>query len=198
MLEAAPRGLPLPWWAKIGAKIVLSRVLAELPHAQALGLFLHGNLIEVAQHHAARTCWRSTSASRRRATSLLDFGREQPGTALYAAAEGVERMWLADVGDFASDDMAFYRRLAGMVRGVSGSPAHADFTDRAGMLASINADLSDRRHGEPRRAFPMARSISILSTAVLEHVGRADFAPARARDAARCCAPAARPITRST
>ena len=53
VLENAPRGLPLPWWAKIGAKIVLSRVFPSYRTRKALGLFLHGNLDQnVARHHA--------------------------------------------------------------------------------------------------------------------------------------------------
>jgi hypothetical protein len=66
VLEAAPRGLPLPWWAKIGAKIVLSRAFPSYRARKALGLFLHGNLDQNVEQHLAfvRTCWRSMSASR--------------------------------------------------------------------------------------------------------------------------------------
>ena len=53
VLAASPRGLPIPWWAKIGAKIVLSRVLPSYRVRKALGLFLHGNLDQnVARHRA--------------------------------------------------------------------------------------------------------------------------------------------------
>ncbi|HKS62585.1 MAG TPA: hypothetical protein VJT13_12855, partial [Xanthobacteraceae bacterium] len=131
-LDAAPRGLPIPWWAKIGAKIVLSRAMPSYRVRKALGLFLHGNLDHnVAQHHdfVKNVLAQHERVTGGKAKSLLELGPGNSlGTALFAAADGVERTWLADVGDFASDDMAFYRRLAAMAGSVL---AHADFADRA-------------------------------------------------------------------
>ena len=50
---ASPRGLPLPWWAKVGAKMVLARALSSYRLRRAFGLFLHGNLDQnVARHRA--------------------------------------------------------------------------------------------------------------------------------------------------
>lgn len=187
-LAAAPRGLPIPWWTKIGAKIVLSRVLPSYRMRKALGLFLHGNLDHnVAQHHAFVTNVLAQHAriAGSKATSLLELGPGNSlGTALFAAAEGVERTWLADVGDFASDDMAFYRRLAAMAGGGS---ARIDFTDRVAMLASLNATyLTDGTASLAK--IPDSSVDLVLSTAVLEHVGRADF-PILAREMLRLLRP---------
>jgi SAM-dependent methyltransferase len=177
VLENAPRGLPLPWWAKIGAKIVLSRVFPSYRTRKALGLFLHGNLDQnVAQHHAfvKNVLAQHERVTGSKAATLLELGPGNSlGTALFAAAEGVERMWLADVGDFASNDMAFYRRLAGMVPAYPGHQS-INFTDRAGMLASINATYLTGGTASLAE-LPDGSLDLILSTAVLEHVGRADF-----------------------
>jgi SAM-dependent methyltransferase len=187
VLEAAPRGLPLPWWAKIGAKIVLSRAFPSYRMRKALGLFLHGNLDQnVAQHLAfvKNVLAQHERIAGSKATALLELGPGNSlGTALFATAEGVEHTWLADVGDFASDDMAFYRRLAGMVDG----PSRADFTDRARMLQSLNAKYLT--NGTASLAdIPDGSLDLILSTAVLEHVGRADF-PLLAREMMRLLRP---------
>ena len=53
VLPASPRGLPLPWWAKIAAKIVLSRIFRSYRTRRALGLFLHGNLDQNVDQHEA-------------------------------------------------------------------------------------------------------------------------------------------------
>jgi SAM-dependent methyltransferase len=174
VLDAAPRGLPVPWWVKIGAKIVLSRAFPSYRARKALGLFLHGNLDQnVAQHLAfvKNVLAQHERIAGAKAAALLELGPGNSlGTALFAAAEGVERIWLADVGDFASDDMAFYRRLAAMVDGLP----RADFSDRARMLQSLNATYLTG--GTASLAEIPAGSLDlILSTAVLEHVGRAEF-----------------------
>ena len=192
MLDAAPRGLPVPWWAKIGAKIVLSRVFPSYRTRKALGLFLHGNLDQnVAQHHAfvKNVLAQHERIAGSKATTLLELGPGNSlGTALFAAAEGVTRVWLSDVGDFASDDIAFYRRLAGMAEADHpGFSTRVDFTDRASMLQSLNATyLTDGTTS--LRDIPDGSLDLILSTAVLEHVGRADF-PLLAREMLRLLRP---------
>jgi SAM-dependent methyltransferase len=178
----------MPWWAKIGAKIVLSRAVPSYRARKALGLFLHGNLDQnVAQHLAfvKNVLAQHERIAGSKVASLLELGPGNSlGTALFAAAEGVGRVWFADVGDFASDDMAFYRRLAGMVE--ADHPAlssRADFTDRARMLQSLNATYLTGGTAS-LRDIPDGSLDLILSTAVLEHVGRADF-PLLAREMMR-------------
>lgn len=187
VLDAAPRGLPVPWWAKIGAKIVLSRAFPSYRTRKALGLFLHGNLDQnVAQHLAfvKNVLAQHERIAGSKAAALLELGPGNSlGTALFAAAEGVERTWLADVGDFASDDMAFYRRLAGMTDGLS----RVDFSDRAAMLQSLNATYLTGGTAS-LRDIPDGSLDLILSTAVLEHVGRTDF-PLLAREMLRLLRP---------
>ena len=119
VLPASPRGLPVPWWAKIGAKLVLSRVLPGYGLRRKLGLFLHGNLDQnVAQHRAFVTNVLAQHAriAGGKVDALLELGPGNSlGTALFAGAQGVSRVWLSDVGDFAESEMEFYRRLAAMI-----------------------------------------------------------------------------------
>ena len=180
VLPASPRGLPLPWWAKIGAKVVLSRAVPSYRMRKALGLFLHGNLDQnVAQHRAfvANVLAQHERTAGAKAASLLELGPGNSlGTALFAAAQGVGRVWLSDVGDFAESDMAFYRRIAAMVEaGHPGFSARVDFADRAAMLESLDATYLTGGTASLCE-IPDGSLDLILSTAVLEHVARAEFA----------------------
>ncbi len=173
------RGLPVPWWAKIAAKVVLSRLFPSYRARKALGLFLHGNLDQnVAQHQAfVANVLAQHARHGGAARALLELG---PGnnlaTALFAAAQGVERIWLADVGDFAAGDMAPYRAIASALDSAHpGFATRVDFTDRARMLASLSATYLTGGTASLSE-IPSASLDLILSTAVLEHVRRAEFA----------------------
>lgn len=179
VLPASPRGAPVPWWGKIAAKVVLARALPSYGSRKAFGLFLHGNLDHnVAQHGAfvrnvlAQHALYGGSPAR----ALLELGPGNTlGTALFAAAQGVERIWLADVGDFASSDMALYRGIAnGIDTEAPGFSTRVDMADRASMLQSLNATYLT--NGTASLAeIPDGSLDVILSTAVLEHVRRGEF-----------------------
>jgi SAM-dependent methyltransferase len=180
VLPTSPRGAPAPWWGKIAAKVVLARVLPSYRSRKAFGLFLHGNLDHNIGQHAAFVA--NVLAQHERcgggpARALLELGPGNSlGTALFAAARAVERTWLVDVGDFASDDMALYRDIARMAEAEApGFTARVDLTGRAAMLASLNATYLTG--GVASLAEIPSRSLDvILSTAVLEHVRRGEFA----------------------
>jgi hypothetical protein len=179
-LPASPRGLPVPWWAKIGAKMVLSRLVPSYRARKALGLFLHGNLDQnVVRHRAfvANVLTQHEVYAGRAAAVLLELGPGNTlGAALFAAARGVTRIWLSDVGDFAGSDMEFYRRLAAMIEVEQpGFSNRVDFSDRSAMLASLNATYLTAGT-ESLCEVPSDSLDVILSTAVLEHVRRSEFA----------------------
>jgi SAM-dependent methyltransferase len=175
----APRGMPVPWWGKIGAKVVLSRVLPGYRLRKALGLFVHGSLDrEFARHGAfvAEVLALHGRYGAGEARALLELGPgDSLGAALFGAAHGVERIWLSDVGDFASPVMATYRTIAEAIDAETpGFAARIDLTDRASMLQSLNATYLTE--GTPSlAAIPSGSLDVILSTAVLEHVRRAEF-----------------------
>lgn len=179
VLPASPRGAPAPWWAKIAAKVVLARALPSYGSRKAVGLFLHGNLDHNVAQHAAFVG--NVLAQHERygggpARAVLELGPGNSlGTALFAAARGVERTWLVDVGDFASDDMALYRDIARLVEaGAPGFADRVDLIDRAAMLASLNATYLTGGVASLAE-IPDGSLDLILSTAVLEHVRRGEF-----------------------
>jgi SAM-dependent methyltransferase len=177
--EGAPRGKPVPWWGKIGAKIVLSRVLPSYRVRKALGLFVHSVGDWELKRHGAFIASAIALHARHgggAARTMLELGPgDSVGGALFAAAHGIEHTWLSDVGDFASRDMTVYRAIAGVIEAETpGFAARIDLTDRAHMLASLNATYLTG--GTASLAEIASGSLDVvLSSAVLEHVRRTEF-----------------------
>jgi len=103
----------MPWWFKISAKLLLSRLPVPAAAWQRVGLFRHGTMDDltyptsVFRSHARRAGISSLSG-----LHVLEIG---PGnsiaTAVIAAAHGSTAV-LVDAGDFATRDLGFYRQLA--------------------------------------------------------------------------------------
>ena len=97
----------VPWWGKIGAKIVLSRLPFGYGLWQRLGLFRHGDMdtasyaLSVFDTHVERAGLRGALAGR----TIVELG---PGdglaTAVIAASYGA-RAILVDTGDYANKDL---------------------------------------------------------------------------------------------
>lgn len=111
----------LPWWARIAAKIVLSRLPLGYGFWKKLGLFEHGEMDQPAQ--ALKTFWEHAktanflSSTSREGFSVLELG---PGdsvfTALIAKALGATCVWLVDSGSFATTDPRSYANMAAYLR----------------------------------------------------------------------------------
>ncbi|MEJ2267448.1 MAG: hypothetical protein P8X95_28810, partial [Anaerolineales bacterium] len=104
----------LPWWVKISAKIVLSRLPFGYRTWQRLGLFRHGYmdqadyLTSVFDAHVFRAGMKGCLSGK----TILELGPgDSVGTALVAASYGA-RAILLDAGAFAVSDVEFYKKLA--------------------------------------------------------------------------------------
>jgi len=169
-------GARLPWWAKMAAKLVIARALPRYSWRRRLGIGVHSYAAGAGGHPdliARDVAWFTHLAGRAPRT-LLELG---PGdtlaNALYAAAAGVPRIWLVDVGDFAGADMAHYRAIAAAIG--PEFAARVDLCSRAAMLASIGATYLTG--GLSSLAAMPAASIDLaVSYTVLEHVRRGAFA----------------------
>jgi SAM-dependent methyltransferase len=167
----------VPWWAKIAGKLVLSRVLPSYAWRRRLGIGVHSFAAALAGNRANVEFdigW-FAGITDRPAGSLLELG---PGdtiaSALYAAALGVRRIWLMDVGDHASPDMDAYRAIAADLG--TGFAARLDFASRDALLASLGATYLTGGLAD-LAAIPDGAVDLTLSYTVLEHVRRAEFAP---------------------
>jgi hypothetical protein len=175
------RGAPIPWWAKIGAKVVLSRL--PVPHAlwSRLNIFRHsyssGESEQLVRATEARIAW-FRSRTGRVPHTVLELGPGEITTrAPVYKALGVKRTIFVDVGDFGTNDVAAYAETASVAaaRGhaapdLSQAADRAAVFDRCGVTYCTNglADL---------RALPAACADLVISIAVIEHIRRHELEP---------------------
>lgn len=168
-----------PWYMKMAAKVVLSRVPISYRAWQSLHIFSHGAMdrasyaYQVFRQHYDRCNFPRKDAG----FVALEIG---PGdgllSAVIASAFGASRCYLVDTGSYAVTDPAPYREAADLLHGLGLRPP--DLTtapDVAAVLERCNAvyltgGLSSLKQ-VPSESVDFA-----WSHAVLEHVRRHEFA----------------------
>jgi SAM-dependent methyltransferase len=104
----------IPWWGKIAAKVILSRLPLDYRAYASAGLFRHGKMDQ--DDYALRVLqWHLTQAGLTDLQGLvcLELGPgDAVSSALVAHALGAKRCYLIDVGAFASEDMNLYHAQA--------------------------------------------------------------------------------------
>ncbi|MDB5367997.1 MAG: hypothetical protein JWM77_3924 [Rhodospirillales bacterium] len=173
------RGLPIPWWSKLGAKLVLHHTPGARRIAERLGLFRPGDLasnvervVDGFEEHLA--VYRNRA--RRAPSAVLELGPgNSVGRALCAAAHGAKRSWFIDAGDHATHSIDHYRAVAQRLRARGlPSPDIDDVPDRAGALAVSRAQFSIDGLAGLRRV-PTGSVDLVFSDAVLEHLPVSEF-----------------------
>lgn len=167
----------VPWWARIGAKVVLSRIPVRYGLWRGLGVFRHGEM-----HHPAyalsvfREHFRRARLPAGKGFVALELGPgDSLASAVIAAAHGATHTYLVDVGRFATSDMTVYRRLCAYLRQQGLQPPDlAGVHDTQGLLQVCRASYGTRGL-EALREIPPESVDFIWSNAVLEHVRRCDF-----------------------
>lgn len=171
----------LPWWSKLGAKLILSRLPIPYGAWRRLSVFRHGDMqdparaITVFQEHYQRA---KDVAVLPDGFTMLELG---PGDSLLSAgvakALGASASILVDAGPFATRNPDGFRQLDRELerRGLAdlALPAGIDFD---GILTAIGARyLTDGLTS--MKTIPDASVDLIWSSVVLEHVIRAEFTP---------------------
>jgi hypothetical protein len=175
------RGKSVPWWVKMGSKLILARLPVSHALWRKLGLFRYGqsDLKWTRERTFASECIDLAVAELGRAPkTVLEFG---PGDSLVGAivssARGATRIYIIDVGDFASVDVSKYQLLVDDLEHTApGLKQRINLTSREALLASINATyltngLSDLE------ALPDNEIELSFSLKVMEHVRKAEFEP---------------------
>jgi SAM-dependent methyltransferase len=167
----------IPWWGKIGAKLVLARLPLGYAVWRRLGLFRHGEMdaseyaMRVFDSHAER----SGLTNRLREKTVLELGPgDSIATAIIAAAHGA-RAIVVDAGRFVRADRAPYLELQRALtqRGLL-PPDLSGCRDIDEILDRCNARYL-MKGLESLRLIETGSVDLIFSQAVLEHVRRRDF-----------------------
>ena len=166
-----------PWWAKIGAKVVLSRLDVDYSRWRRWGLFVHGQMdrpayaVDVVLAHLARVGWTDCAG---RVVVELGPG-DSLATAVIARALGARHVYLVDAGDFARYEAEPYQALTRHMatRGLT-PPDLRGCDSRSALLAACDATyLTTGLHGLD--TIPAASADLVFSQAVLEHVRLSEF-----------------------
>lgn len=168
----------LPWYVKIVAKLVLSRLPVGYSIWSKLNLFVHGGMNRpdyaygVFQQHFERSPFSRKDGG----FVALELG---PGdsllSAIVATAHGASGCYLVDAGAFATEDMSAYRDMAKYLRSRNLPAPDMDVvSDLPGVLAACKA-VYGTQGLISLRDIPSESVDFIWSQAVLEHVRRHEF-----------------------
>lgn len=165
------------WRAKIGAKLVLSRLPIPYSLWRRMKIFRHGTM-DVPSYALRTFCGHFDKVDfpdKVRDLVALELGPgDSVASALIAAAHGAKRTYLVDVGDFATRDMDVYASIVDHLRSEGIECPFPEGATFEQMLAACRADyLTDGLRS--LRAFPDASVDFIWSHAVLEHIRLEEF-----------------------
>ena len=170
----------VPWWAKIGLKLMLSRLPVQYGGWRRLGLFVHGAMDDPTYAYSVfRSHFdRCKDLLPGTAFSCMEVG---PGdslcTAVAARAHGASSVVFVDTGHFARDDIAPYRAMVNHLQSrelasldLSGCTSLCDVLElcRATYLTQGLRSM---------RTLPSQSVDWVWSQAVLEHVRASEFLP---------------------
>jgi SAM-dependent methyltransferase len=168
-----------PWWSKMGAKIVLSRLPAGYRVWERVGLFVHGAMDDpsyawrVVSEHVARAGWKDLDG---RVVVELGPG-DSLATAVIARALGARETWLVDAGAFARTELAPYVALAAFLRAKGLPVPPVETFGNIGQLLDACAARYETNGLAGLSEVPSGHVDLVFSQAVLEHVRLREFAP---------------------
>jgi SAM-dependent methyltransferase len=167
----------VPWYVKIGMKIVLSRLPFNFRLWQKVGLFRHGKMDQVSyvqgvfERHVASASLTNQLQSK----TILELGPgDSVSTAVIAACHGA-RAVLIDSGDYAVRDVGLYQNFANRLKeqGLD-VPNLSGAENREDVLAICGAKYLSNGLSSLKKIADDSVDL-IFSQAVLEHVRRHEF-----------------------
>ncbi len=170
--------MAIPWWGKILAKIVLSRIPLGYRIFAGIGVFRRGKMhdpayaIGVFTRHFAR--WKSDASGSEFVGLELGVG-DSVASAIVASAHGASTCYLVDTGRFAIEDVDVYTRVVAALKDRGFEVADI------GGSATLNQVLS--RYGgiyledglRSLMTIPESSVDFVWSHAVLEHIREHEF-----------------------
>jgi SAM-dependent methyltransferase len=178
----------VPWWMRIGAKVMLARLPVPYSMWKSLRLFEHGDMNQPSRalnaflEHALSAGVVGTGPVLPRLLhdggdfNVLELG---PGdslfTAVIARALGMSRTWLVDAGPFATTDMSAY---AGLFSFLHQKGYVLPFDTPPQSVADVLSVCEGEYLTEGVQSLGRVPSASVdycFSNAVLEHIPKGDF-----------------------
>jgi len=167
----------LPWWFKILAKIILSRVPIGYGFWQRLGFFRHGYMddatyvLNVFNEHVSR----AGLDGKLQGKIILELGPgDSIATALVAACYGA-RTILVDAGSFAITDVEGYRKLAAALNRTGLNPPDISAAETLDEILDACSARYLTQGLEDFSSIETGTVDLIFSQAVLEHVRKHEF-----------------------
>jgi SAM-dependent methyltransferase len=168
----------VPWFIKIPAKIVLSRLPVSRRQWQRLNVFRAGEMDSPAYaFEVFRKHYEASGFATLRDRTVVELG---PGnsllTGLYARSFGAARTWLVDVEELASQDTGIFAQAEKLLCELSlPVPGVAKASSISVALERLNAVYLTQGLAS-LQTIPDGEVDLLFSAAVLEHVRLADFA----------------------
>lgn len=167
----------IPWWTKIGAKLLLSRLPFGYSIWQRFGLFRHGSMdtsvyaLDVFDVHMQKT----GLTGQLQGKTILELGPgDSIATAIIAAAHGAKAI-LVDAGSFVRTDIDPYINLAKLLDNNNlHSPDLSDCRNIDEILVRCHAQYLKNGLKSIREIENESIDL-IFSQAVLEHIRAGDF-----------------------
>lgn len=167
----------IPWWLKIIAKIVLSRLPLGYNFWRKLGLFRHGKMdhsayvIGVFNAHCERAGLKGELTDR----VVLELGPgDSIATAIVAASYGAKTI-LVDSGKYASQDVNLYKFFAKNLRGIGLNPPDLSAARNIEDILDLCGSVYYTRGLSSLKEISEKSVDLIFSQAVLEHVREHEF-----------------------
>ena len=166
----------IPWWFKIIAKIILSRLPIAYSVWSKFGLFRHGSMDNV--EYAYNVFLKHfNKLEKRESLVILELGSgDSLFTALFSKAHGCKGAYMVDVGDFASKNINDYVQtqiyLANKIEHVK--LADLQITSIDDMLNQCKAEYLTQGLNSLKK-IPDKSVDLVFSQAVLEHIPKHEF-----------------------
>jgi SAM-dependent methyltransferase len=161
----------IPWWMKIGAKLIIKRIPYPYIWSQKIGLFRLGHMLNF--KYALDTFllhYEQAKPYLPSAFTALELGPgDSLASAMIAAAFGSQHTWLVDVGSFAARDIRSYNQFSFELAERKLIPAARTYADLADLLRQTGADYL-LEGVKSLKALPDNSVNFAFSQAVLEHL----------------------------
>ncbi len=169
----------LPWWAKIGAKVVLSRLPFSARTWQRLGLFSPGGMEDADYARGVFESHLEAAGPLPEGFTYLELGPgDSLATAIIARTQGASGGYLIDAGAYASRSIDTYRRLIAKLKAGGEERGLSELEDCRTVDEILDAaNCAYWQDGiESLRRVPDDSVDFIFSQAALEHVPLGEFA----------------------